>query len=116
MGVSQSIGKFFISWGIKYLIIWIGFVGFLRLPYDKMGTIMLLLLIGTVLSYVAPMFTHSQGVRRILVANLAMFATVFVGSWILVGVSYEKLLGMMIVILIAIIIGEVVARLIIGGI
>jgi hypothetical protein len=97
-------------------VIWIGFVMFLQLPYDKMGTVMLLILIGTVLSMLIPMLSHSQGAKRYLFGNAVMFGTVLVGSWFLLGFNIEKLLGLMLVILIAIVIGEVVSRLVIGGI
>ena len=48
MGLGHSFTRFFVSWGIKYLIILIACIALLQIPLEKMSSLMLVILIATV--------------------------------------------------------------------
>lgn len=48
MGAGSFITRFFISWGLKYLILLFACLIFLEIPYEKIGPLMLVVLIATI--------------------------------------------------------------------
>jgi len=52
MGAPQGIARFFIGWGIKYLVLLVVCLFFVGVPQDRIGLLMLGVLIATILGEV----------------------------------------------------------------